>query len=205
MPAPLRLGFKDYEQTYAKKRTRRQRFLDEMNATLPWEAFLALIQPIYHQPTDKGGRPPFLLEMMLRIHLLQQWFTLSDPLMEEMLIDTPCFRRFAGIDMIEDRIRIKPRSLTSVTCWKAPHRRADPGGSETDAERERGDAEGRHDIAVFVQQQVVGRAVRSLRCSLRKNDRPGDFIRVRSTNQDFPGRASTRPYLESAARDLTPS
>jgi IS5 family transposase len=41
---------------------------------------------------------------MLRIHLLQQWFTLSDPLMEEMLIDTPCFRRFARIDMIEGRI-----------------------------------------------------------------------------------------------------
>jgi IS5 family transposase len=41
---------------------------------------------------------------MLRIHLLHQWFTLSDPLMEEMLIDTPCFRHFAGIDMIDDRI-----------------------------------------------------------------------------------------------------
>ena len=41
---------------------------------------------------------------MLRIHLLQQWFTLSDPLMEEMLIDTPCFRRFAGIDMVSERI-----------------------------------------------------------------------------------------------------
>jgi IS5 family transposase len=104
MPAPLQLGFTDYEQAYAKKRTRRQRFLEEMEATLPWEAFLGLIQPIYHQPSAKGGRPPFPLEVMLRIHLLQQWFTLSDPLMEEMLIDTPCFRRFAGIDMIEDRI-----------------------------------------------------------------------------------------------------
>jgi IS5 family transposase len=41
--------------------------------------FLALIQPIYHQPTAKGGRPPFPLEMMLRIHLLQQWVTLSEP------------------------------------------------------------------------------------------------------------------------------
>ena len=41
---------------------------------------------------------------MLRIHLLQQWFTLSDPLMEEMLIDTPCYRRFAGIDMVSERI-----------------------------------------------------------------------------------------------------
>lgn len=104
MAAPLQLGFTDYEQTYAKKKTRRQRFLDEMEATLPWDAFLALISPVYHRPSAKGGRPPFPLEVMLRIHLLQQWFTLSDPLMEEMLIDTPCFRRFAGIDMVEDRI-----------------------------------------------------------------------------------------------------
>ena len=36
------------------------------------------------------------------IHLLQQWFTLSDPLMEEILIDTPCFRRFAGIGMVSE-------------------------------------------------------------------------------------------------------
>jgi IS5 family transposase len=98
------LGFTNYEQTYAKKKTRRQRFLDEMEATVPWDAFLALISPVYHRPSAKGGRPPFPLEVMLRIHLLQQWFTLSDPLMEEMLIDTPCFRRFAGIDMVEDRI-----------------------------------------------------------------------------------------------------
>ncbi|WP_231597126.1 IS5 family transposase [Synechococcus sp. CBW1004] len=85
-------------------KTRRQRFLDEMEATVPWDPFLALISPVYHRPSAKGGRPPFPLEVMLRIHLLQQWFTLSDPLMEEMLIDTPCFRRFAGIDMVEDRI-----------------------------------------------------------------------------------------------------
>ena len=41
MAAPLQLGFTDYEQIHAKKRTRRQRFLDEMEATVPWEAFLA--------------------------------------------------------------------------------------------------------------------------------------------------------------------
>jgi transposase, IS5 family len=76
-------------QIYAYKRTRRQLFLDEMEATVPWEAFLALIDPVYSKPSSKGGRPPFPLEVMLRIHLLHQWFTLSDPLMEEMLIDTP--------------------------------------------------------------------------------------------------------------------
>jgi len=43
MAAPLQLGFTDYEQIYAKKMTCRQRFLDEMENTVPWEAFLALI------------------------------------------------------------------------------------------------------------------------------------------------------------------
>jgi hypothetical protein len=50
-----------------------------MEITVPWEAFLALIEPVYHKPSSKGGRPPIPLEVMLRIHLLQQWFTLSDP------------------------------------------------------------------------------------------------------------------------------
>jgi len=41
---------------------------------------------------------------MLRIHLLQQWYSLSDPAMEEALIEVPTMRRFAGIDLISDRI-----------------------------------------------------------------------------------------------------
>lgn len=88
MVIPLQLGFTDYEQTYAKRKTHRQIFLEEMEATVPWDSFLALIQAVYYKPTAKGGRPPFPLEVMLHIHL-QQWFTLFDPLMEEILIDTP--------------------------------------------------------------------------------------------------------------------
>jgi transposase, IS5 family len=41
---------------------------------------------------------------MLRIHLLQQWYSLSDPAMEEALIEVPTIRRFAGIDLISDQI-----------------------------------------------------------------------------------------------------
>ncbi len=45
MAIPLQLGFVDYEQTYAKKKTRRQIFLEQMEATLPWDLFLSLIRP----------------------------------------------------------------------------------------------------------------------------------------------------------------
>jgi IS5 family transposase len=104
MAGPLQLGFSGYEQIFAKKRTLRQRFLNEMETTVPWEAFLDLIKPVYHKPSSKGCRTPISLDVMLRIHLLQQWFTLSDPLIKQILIDEPCFRRFAGIETMDARI-----------------------------------------------------------------------------------------------------
>lgn len=86
------------------KRTRKREFLDEMNVVVPWPELVALIAPHTPTPDAKGGRPPFAVETMLRIHFLQQWFTLSDPAMEEALYDTPMFREFAGLDIGEDHL-----------------------------------------------------------------------------------------------------
>jgi transposase, IS5 family len=98
------LGFTDYELTTAKKQTKREKFLSEMEAVVPWQALIELIEPYYPKTSKKGGRPPYPLITMLRIHLLQQWYSLSDPAMEEALIEVPTMRRFAGIDLISDRI-----------------------------------------------------------------------------------------------------
>ena len=97
-------GFGDYEQSTAKKRTRRERFLAEMEAVVPWKALIDLIEPHYPRTSSKGGRPPYPLETMLRIHLLQQWYDLSDPAMEDALLEVATMRRFAGIALISDRI-----------------------------------------------------------------------------------------------------
>ena len=55
-----------------------------MDAVVPWAALIALIEPHYPKASKKGGRPPYPLATMLRIHLLQQWYSLSDPAMEEV-------------------------------------------------------------------------------------------------------------------------
>jgi IS5 family transposase len=78
------------------KRTRKREFLDEMNLVIPWRELVGLITP--HAPTGKTGRPPFDTEVMLRIHLLQQFFGHSDPAMEEALHDMPLYREFARLD-----------------------------------------------------------------------------------------------------------
>ncbi len=98
------LGFGDYEQTTARKRTKRERFLAQMEAVVPWKALIDLIEPHYPKAGSKGGRPAYPLETMLRIHLMQQWYDLSDPAMEDALIEVPTMRRFAGINLISDRI-----------------------------------------------------------------------------------------------------
>jgi transposase, IS5 family len=63
------LGFADFEQTTAKKRTKREKFLAEMDAVVPWGALIELIEPYYPKTGSKGARPPYPVATMLRIHL----------------------------------------------------------------------------------------------------------------------------------------
>ncbi len=87
-----------------KKQTRREQFLSEMDAVVPWGRLLALIAPYYPKAEPKGGRPPMLLEAMLRVYFAQNWYALSDPMAEETLYDSEAMRRFAGIELGDDRI-----------------------------------------------------------------------------------------------------
>jgi IS5 family transposase len=84
------------------KVTKRERFLAEMDAVMPWARLVGLIEP--HYPSDGLGRPRKDLELMLRVHFLQQWFNLSDPQAEESLYDSESMRRFAGIELGETAV-----------------------------------------------------------------------------------------------------
>ena len=55
------LGFGDYEQTTVKKRTKREKFLAEMEKVVPWQALIDLIKPHYPKSSTKGGRPAYPL------------------------------------------------------------------------------------------------------------------------------------------------
>ena len=78
------------------KKTRKQIFLEQMEQVVPWAELVKVIAPYY--PEGKTGRPPFSLQTMLRVHFMQQWFTLSDPGMEEAFFDTPLYREFAQLE-----------------------------------------------------------------------------------------------------------
>ena len=92
------------------KKTKREKFLAEMDQVVPWARLCALIEPHYPKASPAGGRPPLPLERMLRIYCLQQWYNLSDPGAEEALYDSITMRQFAGVrtdaDIIPDETSI---------------------------------------------------------------------------------------------------
>ena len=93
------LSFSDAEHAGKRKQTRREVFLAEMERVVPWKALLVQIEP--HYPKAGRGRHPYALETMLRIHLLQQWYALSDPAMEEALYEIASMRQFARLSLLE--------------------------------------------------------------------------------------------------------
>lgn len=85
-----------------KKKTRREKFLEEMDKVIPWDELLQDIKEYY--PKAGNGRQPMPLARMLRIYFMQQWYGLSDPAMEDALYDIESMRRFADIDLENDEV-----------------------------------------------------------------------------------------------------
>ena len=91
------MSFGDAEYAGKRKKTRREVFLAEMELVVPWKSLLNLIEPLY--PIAGNGRHPYPLETMLRVHLMQNWFGLSDPAMEEALYEITPVRTFARLSL----------------------------------------------------------------------------------------------------------
>lgn len=98
------LSFASLDFAAKKKRTKRDVFLAEMSAVVPWGTLEGLIEPHYPKLGPQGGRRPFPLGVMLRIYCLQQWYNLSDPGAEEALYDIQSMRAFAGLELGRDNI-----------------------------------------------------------------------------------------------------
>ena len=97
------MGFGDLEAT---GRLSESHFLRKIDSQIDWRPFEKLMEPLYH-PTQ--GRPSHAPVMMFKALLLQQWYSLSDPGLEEAICDRLSFQRFLGLsltDPVPDETRI---------------------------------------------------------------------------------------------------
>ena len=77
-------------------RTNKKEFLEKLEAIIPWETFLELIQPSYYK--GELGNKPYPLELMLRIFILQNVYNLADMAVMNEVIDSRAFSNFCGIN-----------------------------------------------------------------------------------------------------------
>ena len=73
--------------------------MERLEGLVPWQRLEARIEP--HYPKAGRGRRPYALSVMLRVHLVQLCYNLSDPGMEDLLYEAESVRRFVGVRLSE--------------------------------------------------------------------------------------------------------
>ena len=91
------LSFADFERNIQRKKSRKAEFLELLDKLVPWSSLKELIEPYYPKDPAGSGRRPYALESMIRIYLMQLCYNLSDPMMENELIDSMAMRKFAKL------------------------------------------------------------------------------------------------------------
>lgn len=95
-------SFTDVEYGNRRRVSRREQFLQTMDELIPWDQWVGLITPHYY--TGAKGRKPKPVETMLRMYLLQVWFSLSDEGIEDAIYDSYAMRRFMGLDFTVEQV-----------------------------------------------------------------------------------------------------
>ena len=77
-------------------KTHKREFLEQIERIMPWGELEELVRPCYYE--GKRGNKPYDLELMLRIHLLQNLYDLSDEGTRNEVIDSRAFSDFCGVE-----------------------------------------------------------------------------------------------------------
>jgi IS5 family transposase len=94
------LTFAEAEYNIKKRKARREKFLERMEGLIPWQKFEQQLEKKYS--IGATGRKPYPLSIMLRIHIMQLIYNLSDPAMEDSLYEIESMRRFAGLRLSDN-------------------------------------------------------------------------------------------------------
>lgn len=77
-------------------KTHKKEFLAQMDRIVPWGKWVGIIQPHYYK--GERGNKPYDLELMLRIHVLQNLYNLADEAVAGEIIDSRAFSEFCGVE-----------------------------------------------------------------------------------------------------------
>lgn len=100
-----------------RRRGRRRDVLREIARLVDWEPFAGLLAPIHCAAKGEAAYPPL---MMFKVVLLQRWYGLSDPQIEEALFDRMSFLSFVGLSAEDE-------TPDHTTIWRFRQKLAEGG------------------------------------------------------------------------------
>lgn len=86
--------------TLGQVKTKKKEFLAQIERIVPWDEWIKLIRPCYYK--GERGNKPYDLELMLRIYMIQNLYSLADEATMNEIIDSRAFSDFCGIDSADD-------------------------------------------------------------------------------------------------------
>ena len=95
-------SFTDLEYSTRKRETKRDIFLETMDAITPWDEIVVMIEPYYYK--NHLGRRAWGIEVMFRMYLLATWFNLSDEAVEDAIYDSYAMQKLIGLDFTTESI-----------------------------------------------------------------------------------------------------
>jgi len=92
-----------FSQAYVERRTRKNTFLKQIDTIIEWKSIEKEINKVYKRGESVDGRPSYRGIVLFKMMLLQTWYNLSDPGVEEMVNDSLGCMRFVGLSL-EDEV-----------------------------------------------------------------------------------------------------
>ncbi len=80
----------------AQVRTKKKEFLSQIDRIIPWGEWVKIIKPCYYK--GERGNKPYDLELMLRLYVLENLYTLSDEGTVAEAVDSRAFSEFCGVE-----------------------------------------------------------------------------------------------------------
>ncbi len=90
------INFTDLEYNSRRRTTKRQKLLNRLQKTLPWEKWKSDLEAI--RPEKRTGRRPTDPLILLKMFFLRQWYALSDETVVDAIYDSYAMKSFLGID-----------------------------------------------------------------------------------------------------------
>ncbi len=87
---------------FVDKHSRKNEFFSQINKHVDWEAIASKLKKIYTKGLTERGAKAYSPLLLFKMHLISEWYQISDTQTEAMVYDSISALRFCGLSLEEN-------------------------------------------------------------------------------------------------------